>query len=107
MWRDLLPADLIRISKDEIIPADALLLLTAGSGGIAYVETASLDGEKNLKPKFAVAQLQRYCNKEGLPDFGVMKGEVKCKAPSAEIEAFEGEVRLKLGTVEEAERVDL
>jgi magnesium-transporting ATPase (P-type) len=36
-----------------MFPADLLLLSSSSEGGVAYIETASLDGEKNLKPRNA------------------------------------------------------
>ena len=32
-----------------MFPADLILLSSSGEGGTAFIETASLDGEKNLK----------------------------------------------------------
>jgi len=36
------------------------LLSSSIEGGTAFIETASLDGEKNLKPRNAFAATQRY-----------------------------------------------
>ena len=67
---------------------------------MAYVETASLDGEKNLKPKFSMAALQRSYNETGkLPQFGELKGHVQCSEPSAEVESFEGVLEMGVGGV--------
>jgi magnesium-transporting ATPase (P-type) len=38
-----------------MFPADLLLLNSANEGGIAHIETASLDGEKNLKQRCSIA----------------------------------------------------
>ena len=38
-------------------------LYCSESSGIAYVETSSLDGEKNLKPKIALSNIQLVYNK--------------------------------------------
>ena len=43
-WKNLKGGDFVKINKDEVIPADVLVLLTSVPSGIGYVETASLDG---------------------------------------------------------------
>jgi magnesium-transporting ATPase (P-type) len=43
-WKDIRQGDYIRIHKDEMIPADVLILISSASSGISYVETSSLDG---------------------------------------------------------------
>jgi phospholipid-transporting ATPase len=44
------------LRPEEIIPADVIVLKSAGESGECFIETSSLDGEKNLKPKQAVSQ---------------------------------------------------
>lgn len=42
--------DIVCIHRDEEAPADCVILSTSDPDGIAYVDTANLDGETNLKP---------------------------------------------------------
>ena len=65
-----------------------MLLVSAGTSGISNVETASLDGEKNLKPKFSLAPLQRIHNAANEIELNQLNGTVRCINPTAEIEAF-------------------
>lgn len=52
IWRDLGVGDIVLIVGDEEIPADTLVLACGGvQGPTAYVETAAIDGETNLKLK--------------------------------------------------------
>lgn len=37
------------VKKDQAFPCDLILLSSSDKNGIANIETASLDGEKNLK----------------------------------------------------------
>lgn len=53
-WRDLVCGDLVLLKKDEVIPADILLLSSSNGDGTAFMQTSNLDGEKNLKPRYSV-----------------------------------------------------
>ena len=52
-WGEIGVSDVIRISKNQPIPADVVLLQACDESGFCYVETKSLDGETNLKLKQA------------------------------------------------------
>ena len=39
------------VEKDENVPADLVLLSSVDEEGLAFIETAELDGETNLKIK--------------------------------------------------------
>jgi phospholipid-transporting ATPase len=46
------------------VPVDIVPLYCSDISGISYVETSSLDGEKNLKPKIALSETQLMFNKK-------------------------------------------
>ncbi|KAI9742662.1 MAG: hypothetical protein M1818_003803 [Claussenomyces sp. TS43310] len=52
-WRSLVVGDIIKLQRDEAVPADIVLLSSTSRGGsnVAHVETIALDGETNLKIK--------------------------------------------------------
>jgi len=50
-WQSLCVGEIIKIEKNEYIPADILLLRTSDTKGEAFIETKNLDGETNLKHK--------------------------------------------------------
>ncbi len=65
-WRDIRVGDVVKLSRDEDVPADLMLLHAAGEGGLAYVETMALDGETNLKSRQVPAPLaQGRCSTIG------------------------------------------
>src|SRR5579871_4691078 len=63
-WKNVRVGDLVKIKRDEWVPADVILLYSAGDNGIAYIETTALDGETNLKSKQALPQVSKWCDNE-------------------------------------------
>ena len=50
--------DFLMINEGEIFPADLILLNSSISDGTAYIQTSSLDGEKNLKKRLIPKNLE-------------------------------------------------
>lgn len=59
-WSKVLIGDIVRVTQEDFFPADLILLASSTDGGIAFIETASLDGEKNLKPRNAFSETNQY-----------------------------------------------
>lgn len=57
-WSKATVGDVCKIYSEELFPADLILLASSIEGGNAFIETASLDGEKNLKPRNAFPKTQ-------------------------------------------------
>lgn len=52
-WQNLIPGEIILLLDGDEIPADIITLACGGiQGPVCYVETAAIDGETNLKPRF-------------------------------------------------------
>jgi P-type E1-E2 ATPase len=49
--RDIYVGDIVLVENDLVFPCDLILLSAANENGVAWIETASIDGEKNLKPR--------------------------------------------------------
>lgn len=73
--------------KDEIFPADVILLNGSDSKG-CYVETKNLDGETNLKHKKLIKEVARQCFNDHSSIN--MTGYVDCEKPNDKIYLFEG-----------------
>ena len=48
-WADIKVGDIVKVEKDDEVPAD--LLLISAPNDIVFVSTMNLDGETNLKDK--------------------------------------------------------
>lgn len=59
-WSQVVTGDIVYTEADEMFPADLILISSSHEGGGAFIETASLDGEKNLKPRSAFKELMQY-----------------------------------------------
>ncbi|KAI9018410.1 hypothetical protein DFJ74DRAFT_677213 [Hyaloraphidium curvatum] len=57
-WSDLRVGDFVFLRKNDLIPADVVVLSTSDPDNLAYVETKNLDGETNLKSKVGPVDLR-------------------------------------------------
>ena len=49
--------DLCRVEDQQVFPADLILISSSDEDGVAYIETASLDGEQTSKIRYAFPEL--------------------------------------------------
>lgn len=95
-WKDIRVGEVIKISSNQTLPCDMVLLSTSDSTGVAYVQTRNLDGESNLKTRYAKQETQM---KSPLGDMGVL---IKCEKPNRNIYGFQANMdidgkRISLG----------
>lgn len=75
-WSQVVVGDIVYTEVDEMFPAD-LILISSSHEGAAFIETASLDGEKNLKPRNAFKDLIEYDNESKISKLsGTFEGGV-------------------------------
>ncbi|CAJ0571322.1 unnamed protein product, partial [Mesorhabditis spiculigera] len=98
LYEDLLrEGDIVRIGREENVPADLLLLSSSEPGGVLYIETANLDGESNLKIRQAPMYTNDINSAEKLRAFIKSESLVICDRPSRSLDYFQGVLRLNHG----------
>ena len=60
-WKDIRVGDTVVIREGGQFPADVVVLTSAKDDGTLFVETASLDGETNLKLRTAIVDIHAMC----------------------------------------------
>lgn len=60
-WKEIRVGDVIKLERDQPVPADIVLLHAQGPNGVAYIETMALDGETNLKNRQPCQSVSKVC----------------------------------------------
>ena len=89
-WKSILVGDIIRVRKNEEIPADCILLKSSNEKNICYIETKNLDGETNLKTKTAMEFSSKKIQK--LSDISQLKFSLETELPNKDLYSFHGVV---------------
>lgn len=91
-WGKIKMGDILEIKKDEVFPADMLLLYAENNAGnpidIIYIDTMNLDGESNLKPRSIIdSQIDSEKKLQNL------SGSLFYDRPNADLDRWEGQVK--------------
>uniref|UniRef100_A0A4W6CSL7 Phospholipid-transporting ATPase n=1 Tax=Lates calcarifer TaxID=8187 RepID=A0A4W6CSL7_LATCA len=87
-WRNIEVGDVVRLKKNDFIPADILLLSSSNPNSLCYVETAELDGETNLKFKMGLRVTdERLQEERQLAEFDAL---IECEEPNNRLDKFMG-----------------
>ena len=76
--------DILLIREGECFPAD-LILLASSNEGVCFIQTSSLDGEKNLKKRSKPKDVEKYVLNTCEPDRVIFVGECVSENPTAEL----------------------
>uniref|UniRef100_A0A3Q3NG47 Phospholipid-transporting ATPase n=1 Tax=Labrus bergylta TaxID=56723 RepID=A0A3Q3NG47_9LABR len=93
-WKELRVGDFIRLRCNEILPADVLLLSSSDPDRLCHIETATLDGETNLKQRQVVRSFfDLDC------DFDPLKynSVIECEKPNNDLNRFRGYIMHRSG----------
>uniref|UniRef100_UPI00398EEB47 phospholipid-transporting ATPase VD-like isoform X2 n=1 Tax=Pristiophorus japonicus TaxID=55135 RepID=UPI00398EEB47 len=86
-WKEVHVGDFIRLSCNEIIPADMVLLYSTDIDGICHIETSNLDGETNLKQR-QVVKGSTELDSEADPER--FNSRIECESPNNDLNKFKG-----------------
>ncbi|KAK4541733.1 hypothetical protein LTR36_007442 [Oleoguttula mirabilis] len=96
MWHNIKVGDLVKLRRDEAIPADLVLLYATGENAIAYIETMALDGETNLKSKTAPTPFQTCHSIAGIKNCAA---EFVLEDPNRDLYDFNGRATVGDATI--------
>ncbi|OVA13709.1 Phospholipid-transporting P-type ATPase [Macleaya cordata] len=82
-WKKIRAGEVVKICANETIPCDVVLLGTSDPSGIAYIQTMNLDGESNLKTRYARQETASIAF-----DVGSIRGTIRCEHPNRNIYEF-------------------
>ncbi|PHH67989.1 hypothetical protein CDD82_930 [Ophiocordyceps australis] len=94
-WQQVRVGDIVRLQRDEAVPADLVLLHASGPNGIAYIETMALDGETNLKSKQACPLLAEQC--ASVAGIRAMQATIVSQDPNMDLYSYDGRVEVQGG----------
>ncbi|KAF9971650.1 hypothetical protein BGZ73_005391 [Actinomortierella ambigua] len=87
-WKDVAVGNIIRVDQNEWVPADLILLYSAGHEGSCYIETAALDGETNLKQRQALKVTNDMIHSP--EDLVHLRGCANTEQPNQDLYNFDG-----------------
>ncbi|MBA0725560.1 hypothetical protein Golax_022139, partial [Gossypium laxum] len=88
-WKNIQVGEIIKIYANETIPCDMVLLSTSDPTGVAYVQTINLDGESNLKTRYAKQETLAK-----IPENDKVIGLIKCEKPNRNIYGFQANMEV-------------
>jgi P-type E1-E2 ATPase len=95
-FKDIFVGEVVMVKCDETFPCDLILLNSNNENGVAYIETASLDGEKNLKPR----QPQFFSAGLYSPEKPIrLLARVNCENPNPKFDIYNGSIEFDGGAV--------
>ncbi|XP_047316408.1 phospholipid-transporting ATPase 1-like [Impatiens glandulifera] len=83
-WKKMRAGEVVKIYANETLPCDMVLLGTSDINGIAYIQTMNLDGESNLKTRYARQETTSML----LEGEKIQTGLIRCEQPNRNIYEF-------------------
>ncbi|TQV94843.1 phospholipid-translocating P-type ATPase, flippase [Cordyceps javanica] len=89
-WQQVRVGDIVRLQRDQNVPADMVLLHATGPNSVAYIETMALDGETNLKAKQASPPLAKRCGT--IETLRATQATIVSEDPNIDLYSYDGRV---------------
>ena len=86
-WKYVKVGDIIKLERNDDVPADMVILHATGPNGIAYIDTMALDGETNLKSKQASPGLLKHCST--IDDVASCRAHIVIEDPNIDLYNFD------------------
>lgn len=87
--KDIRVGEIIKVFANETLPCDMVVLSTSDPTGVAYILTINLDGESNLKTRYAKQEtLAKNLENDKI------SGLIKCEKPNRNIYGFQGNMEI-------------
>jgi len=86
-WKEIKVGNIVRVKSEKFFPADLILLSSSEPNGICYIETASLDGETNLKIRSSHNITKELTSSKDLCKF---EGHIVAEGPNRQLYEFQG-----------------
>ncbi|XP_076870818.1 phospholipid-transporting ATPase VA [Brachyhypopomus gauderio] len=93
-WKEVRVGDFIRLRCNEILPADVLLLSSSDPDRLCHIETATLDGETNLKQRQVV---RSFIDLDTEFDPLKYNSIIECEKPNNDLNRFRGYITHRSG----------
>jgi phospholipid-translocating P-type ATPase (flippase) len=87
-WAQIEVGDVLKVLRDQQIPADLVVLLSNDSDGILFTDTCNLDGETNLKVKNALPT--ELTKEDDISTLDRDAARIKCDLPNNKLYTFNG-----------------
>jgi len=94
LWKDIAVGNLLVVKENEMIPSDIIVINSSLANGTCFIETASLDGEKNLKPKNAHPDTLKYFQSLERETSDVRDLKLVSEQPRANLYNYDGRLEM-------------
>jgi len=95
--------DILRLQENDEVPCDLVLLKSALSNGLCFIQTTNLDGETNLKTRTVINELKE-CETSEIERF---RGVIECGPPDAQVYSFDSRIWLDASTMAHSPAISL